>query len=314
MKYTTETFITKIKQIDQANNKNYDYSKFQYLGTSQKSIIICPFHGEFSMNPNNRLNGQDCYQCGRLKNIKPVEQRFKGFLEKAKEQDKIQGLNYDYSQFIYKDSHTKSTIICKEHGEFQMAAKHRIQGHKCKKCANLTKKSIAVSTEEWLNRFQETHSNKYLYPQIIKGGREKIPIICDLHGVFYQNPESHARGNGCKRCSQLLCTFRKQDWITKAKGKPGTFYILRCWNEEEEFFKVGITFNSVKTRYRNKHSISYNYEILYEEKSNDLSYIWDKEKKIIKSLVKYHYSPLIPFEGSYSECFSKLKHNWYEAK
>lgn len=307
MKYTTETFIAKITELDKRYNKNYDYSKFQYLGTFKKSIIICPIHGEFLMNPNNRLNGQDCYYCGKIKNIKPLETRFANFLTCVKEQDKKANLNYDYSKFIYKNSQDKGIIICDVHGEFEMAAKHRIQGHKCKKCALITKKSIAISTEEWIKRFQKIHKEKYIYPEIVHNGRKKISIFCKLHGIFYQCPESHAKGNGCKKCSQLLCTFRKKDWIKKANGKPGTFYILKCWNENEQFYKVGITFNSVKMRYHMKNSITYKYKVIKEETSSNLSYIWDKEKKTIKKLQKFHYTPLLPFQGSYSECFSQIE-------
>lgn len=131
LKYTTESFIKKIKQKDQERNVKYDYSKFQYKGTQKKSIIICPLHGEFEMCPNNRLNGQDCYYCGKIKNIKPVFLRKLNFLERVKY------TKYSFEKFEFINSHIPGIVICPIHGEFKMAAKHLQLGHGCKECGHL---------------------------------------------------------------------------------------------------------------------------------------------------------------------------------
>lgn len=44
MKYTTESWIQKAKEL---NGGNYDYSKVQYISYKEKVCIICPIHGEF---------------------------------------------------------------------------------------------------------------------------------------------------------------------------------------------------------------------------------------------------------------------------
>lgn len=43
MKYTTESWIQKAKEL---NGGNYDYSKVQYISYKEKVCIICPIHGE----------------------------------------------------------------------------------------------------------------------------------------------------------------------------------------------------------------------------------------------------------------------------
>ena len=41
-------------------------------------------------------------------------------------------------------------------------------------------------------------------------------------------------------------------------------YVIRCWNEEEEFYKIGRTFRTVKHRFRDKIG-KYNYEVIKVE-------------------------------------------------
>jgi Zn finger protein HypA/HybF involved in hydrogenase expression len=41
----------------------YDYSKFNYKGRKIKSIIICPYHGEFLQTPHTHILGSGCKKC-----------------------------------------------------------------------------------------------------------------------------------------------------------------------------------------------------------------------------------------------------------
>ena len=45
------------------NKQQYDFSKFQYKRSDQKVIIICRYHGEFLVSPNNFLSGRGCARC-----------------------------------------------------------------------------------------------------------------------------------------------------------------------------------------------------------------------------------------------------------
>jgi len=47
----------------------------------------------------------------------------KNFIEKAK---RIHGDRYDYSKTKFVDWSTKITVICKEHGEFEVSPRHHI--------------------------------------------------------------------------------------------------------------------------------------------------------------------------------------------
>lgn len=57
-----KSFIEKSSII---HNNKYDYSKFEYIDSHTKGIIICPIHGEFKQAPNPHLRGQGCPECGK---------------------------------------------------------------------------------------------------------------------------------------------------------------------------------------------------------------------------------------------------------
>lgn len=56
-----DEFIQRAKEVHPS--KNYDYSKVEYLTTSDKVCIICPEHGEFWQIAHNHLNGSCCPNC-----------------------------------------------------------------------------------------------------------------------------------------------------------------------------------------------------------------------------------------------------------
>lgn len=59
-----DQFIEEAKLV---HDNFYDYSKFTYNGSTTKSIIICPIHGDFEQRPANHLQGQGCPICRYIK-------------------------------------------------------------------------------------------------------------------------------------------------------------------------------------------------------------------------------------------------------
>lgn len=58
--------------------------------------------------------------------------------------------------------------------------------------------------------------------------------------------------------------FSNLSFINKTWHKGTSIYVLKCWNEEEEFYKVGITDNTIGRRYSTKALMPYNFSIEYE--------------------------------------------------
>lgn len=67
------------------------------------------------------------------------------------------------------------------------------------------------STEIFVNRAKLIHGNKYDYSKAkYKTAKEKLEIICEIHGSFLQTPDKHINGaHGCKKCG-FIETQRKQ--------------------------------------------------------------------------------------------------------
>ena len=110
-------------------------------------------------------------------------------------------------------------------------------------------------------------------------------------------------GRGCKKCSVENNNFKKLDWISK-KGMA-TFYILNCWNENENFYKYGICTGEIENRFNSKTKMPYNYMIETKAQNFNRLIIWEMEEKYKKNNLLIHYKPEIYFKGS-SECIINI--------
>ena len=131
-KLTTEEFIEKAKLI---HGNKFDYSKVEYVNTSEKVCIICPKHGEFWQRPNDHLSGYGCKKCATENNKKCHIFTLSEVISMAK---KVHGEKYDYSQSVYFGMNEKMYIICPIHGGFWQTPANHIHGGKgCKKCGHM---------------------------------------------------------------------------------------------------------------------------------------------------------------------------------
>lgn len=56
----------------------------------------------------------------------------------------------------------------------------------------------------FIEKARKIHGDKYDYSLVdYKNNKTKVKIICKLHGVFLQTPDSHLRGRGCPKCGRL---------------------------------------------------------------------------------------------------------------
>ena len=60
-KLSTDEFIEKAKII---HGDKYGYEKTDYTNSHINVTITCPFHGDFTQQPNNHLDGKGCKKCG----------------------------------------------------------------------------------------------------------------------------------------------------------------------------------------------------------------------------------------------------------
>lgn len=78
-----------------------------------------------------------------------------------------------------------------------------------------------LTTEEFTKKAKEVHGDKYDYSKVeYVNNKTKVCIICPKHGEFWQTPEHHINGHGCKKCQYELFSEERRDsletWIDKS--------------------------------------------------------------------------------------------------
>ncbi len=199
LSFKTKNFIEKSRTV---HNNKYDYSKVNYIHSKLKVIIICKIHGEFKQTPPSHIRGNGCRSCAIERitsNARIINTE--DFIEKS---NNVHNNKYDYSKVNYINSKSKVIIICKIHGEFTQAPQLHISFHGCKLCSfeRLSQKKRIPNIENFIKKANIIHNNKYDYSKMnYINSKEKVIIICKIHGEFTQSPRLHLKSNGCKLCS-----------------------------------------------------------------------------------------------------------------
>lgn len=227
---------------------------------------------------------------------------------------KIHGEKYDYSEINPIMAKDKVSINCHKHGKFyQSLITHVNCGQGCPKCWTERRGfALSFTTEEFINKAKYTHNSKYDYSLTnYTTSNNKIDIICPVHGVFTQIANNHLRGAGCPECAlecHISTGFSRTDWVNKfniAKGdKQAIVYIIKCFDDNEEFIKIGKTFRNTGERLGRNPGKKFPYyykEISIFEDSPDN--IYKLEKDLHREYKEYKYTPLKFFKGQ-SECFN----------
>jgi hypothetical protein len=169
-----------------------------------------------------------------------------------------------------------------------------LQGHYPRLDSAIDKNSIII------NRFYKVHGNKYDYSKVkYVNDRIKIEIICKKHGSFFQRVTRHTSGDGCIHCSNENNPGALINVFNNNPNNKICIYLFKCFNENEEFYKVGLS-NKPKER---SYQIPYNIEIIgIVHDTMKKLYPFEQElHKKFKQLTR-QYKPKIKFSG-WTECF-----------
>jgi len=111
-----------VRALDLHDHK-YDYSQVEYTGAHDDVTIVCPIHGPWTMKATAHINAKiGCTQCLYMDK----------FIQKAR---RVHGARYDYSKLTWSNDPTKTyTIVCREHGPFEMTPRRHLAGMHCHAC------------------------------------------------------------------------------------------------------------------------------------------------------------------------------------
>ena len=124
---TTDKFVKRAKKI---HKDKYDYSKTEYIISTEKVKIICPVHGEFYENPMLHLSGYGCKKCGERKAIvgarrsKPELSLYEYLSNKFDKNDVFYQYNSDSRYPFNCDFYVKSLDLFIEYNGFYMHGEH----------------------------------------------------------------------------------------------------------------------------------------------------------------------------------------------
>lgn len=203
--------------------------KYEYLGYENGLVkFLCKKHNIINFDtPSHLKNGRGCKLCGNENRILKNRETKEHFLEMAK---KIHGNKYDYSKVEYVDTKTKVNIICAKHGNFLISPNAHLNGQGCKKCGiEQTHNAQRKTCEQFISEAKRIHGDKYDYSKVeYKNTDTKVCIICHKHGEFWQTPNKHLSGQGCKKCgieaTSLVQSLTTESFIEKAKQIHGDKY------------------------------------------------------------------------------------------
>lgn len=98
--------------------------------------------------------------------------------------------------------------------------------------------------QEFIENSIKIHGDRYDYSKCnYKGNKIKVEIVCKEHGSFFQSPNDHIGGHGCRKCSEenTLNYNLKEAYSEKNKDLPLDFYVLDITRKQDRFLKVGIS-------------------------------------------------------------------------
>jgi hypothetical protein len=303
-----------IKQCNIIHNNNYDYTNSVYINSLTKIDFICKKHNNLiSMLPGNHKSGRGCKICAKEKMRKIFSSNTEEFIKKA---ILIHNKKYSYYLVNYINARKKVIIKCHIHGCFEQIPDSHLKGKGCVKCRN---KKVGLINSKKIEKFIEQsniiHNFKYNYDKCIYvNENSKLIITCPIHGDFEQIAANHLKSRGCKKCGNIATSnyqkinpngWKLEYWENKAKQSK-TFdsfkiYLIKCWNDEEKFYKIGRTYTNIFNRFRNKNFLPYNYEII-KEIIGEADYIYKTEHILKNKFKELKYIPNIKFDGM-QECF-----------
>lgn len=298
IKLTHKEFISKCIN---KHNTQFTYSKTKYNGYDSVIIVTCNDHGDFEIKASTHSESKrgGCPYCKTRK--KYTTNLF------ITEAIKIHNNKYCYDLVNIQTTNTateKVTVLCNIHGGFETCADWHIKGKRgCQQCAReRTTLAVTDTIDDFVRKAISTHGNElYDYSLVIINRQEKVKIICNrCKQLFEQNPNSHINGRGCRYCNLKggidETYFSKHPEMTSV---PALLYMIKVFNDGEQFLKIGITTRTINERYTNL--ISYKYEIIKEEYM-PLYDAFQLEQEYLRTNRNNRYWPKIKFDG-WTECF-----------
>ena len=233
----------------------YDYTKSNYIDAKTKLIVVCKEHGEFNVTPNNHLRGKGCPECGKIKSaiskIKPYDEYLNEFI-------KLYGNKYDYSLVKWEGASCAISVICNNHGLFDILPYMHKIGKECPKCSN----RYSLISIEWLSYMEIKNSIKIIHAKnegefCIPNSRYKADGYCketntiyEFHGDFWHgNPKKYNSTDINKKNSKTFGELYQNTLNKEQQIRDMGFNLITIW--ESDWIKLNKCIKILQRKFRN---------------------------------------------------------------
>ena len=136
-----------------------------------------------------------------------------------------------------KTSSEKFSLVCPEHGLFQVTYNHLTRLGRPNPCPKCSKRvgsgKIKVPHEVWCQRLEAVWGDRVRFVGVADGATQRVTARCREHGEFVSTPMRLTGGHGCPECARLArmkgyATTRgvtADMFVAKARAKHGEAYV-----------------------------------------------------------------------------------------
>lgn len=219
-----ENFISVASSV---HSGKYDYSELfnlEFFSKRNKLPIICPDHGLFYQRGYDHLKGHGCKKC-QYSNLDILKRKsLEDFISEA---SKIHDNKYDYSKFVYIESHTIGIITCPEHGDFEQEAAVHLKGHGCPRCSyEVRGNKSRKSSLHYANKLSGSNIRVLEY----YFDKKQIEYNCIIHGTKINSVSSMFSNSWrCPDCireenkKKLIANFYLKNTNSKYKIEENSY-------------------------------------------------------------------------------------------
>jgi hypothetical protein len=155
-----------------------------------------------------------------------------------------------------------------------------------------------------------------LYPTENSTRKHRMCIVecpvCQEEYTTYVRDVAAGKSTMCRPCSLSISVMSYSQWEEKGKLSKNfdgyKVYVIKLTDPEtlEEFYKIGKTYTTVKSRYsRESKDFPYDIDVMYEYSHESGVYVSKVERLLLNMFKHISYTPLKEFCGKY-ECFTTI--------
>ena len=214
----------------------------------------------------------------------------------------VHNCKYTYDNAVFINARTPFLITCLEHGDFLQQPRAHKQGQGCRKCffkANAlgrTKDKDAIIAELECaigDKFNIDKNFEYI------NAHSLVNVTCKKCGTLFEKPVYACLYH---KSNCLECKKRESTWgSSRYEGASAILYYLKIG----ELYKIGITKNSVATRYKKELASGVDIEVIFTIEYKNGVEAFKEEQRILKDYAMFrYYGDKVLMNGGDSELFT----------